>query len=107
MSRLRACLLLIAALPLNACSNSTAPVSLTVEEQAAIGTYTLTLANGKTPPTKIGTFLSGGAGADVIVTGATLVLDADAKTRTTARLDVTGEYVDTDAIQGVQRRNVS
>ena len=107
MSRLRLCLILIAIIPLSSCEDSVAPVPLRAEEQAATGTYTLTLANSKTPPTKIGTFLSGGAGADVMVTGATLMLDSNVKTRSTSRLNVTVEYVEFDAVQGVQRRNVS
>ena len=104
MSRTNAGVLLLAILHLSGCGSPVAPSApLTVEEQAATGTYTLTLANGVMPPTKIGTFLSGGAGADVRVTGATLVLGADAKTRT-ARLNVTVEYVESDPINGVQKR---
>lgn len=106
MSRLHACAFLIGTLQVMSCAKPVAPVaSLTAEERAAVGTYTLTLANGRTLPTNIGRFISTTAGADVAVTGATLVLRADTSTRSSASITVTVEYTATDPGQGFNRTN--
>jgi hypothetical protein len=99
MSRMQAFLLLSATLVFTACQSSVAPVvkPLTAEEQAALGTYTVTLVNGKTLPTRIGEFISPGVGAAVTVIGGTLVLESQIRRFTggsayPARLNVSVLY---------------
>lgn len=105
MSRLAASVLLVVVFSLNSCGPTESVAALTAEEQAVAGTYVLTQANGKALPATIGTFINGGGGSVVTVKAGTLVLGPDSKTRSAARLNVTVEYLDSDPIQGVTRRN--
>ena len=70
---------LVCAVWLSACGASSAPTEalLPPEMQAALGTYSLVSVDGKSPPpVLIGKFITATTGADVYVTGATVVLSA-------------------------------
>lgn len=110
MSRMQAFLLLITSLGFTACQSAVEPpvTPLTAEEQAAVGTYTVTLVNGKPIPVMIGYFISATSGADVIVNGGTLVLGSQIMRFTggnayPARLDVSVTYIERDPISGTTR----
>ena len=110
MSRMQAFPLLIASLAFTACNSPVAPTvkPLTAEEQAAVGTYTVTSVNGKPIPVMIGYFISANSGADVIVNGGTLVLDSQIMRFTSgnaypARLNVSVTYIERDPVSPATR----
>src|SRR5207253_5223134 len=110
MSRMHAILSLVTSIGLTACEPIADPAAktLTAEERAAVGTYTVTLVNGKPIPVFLGYFLPDNFGADVIVNGGTLVLDSQMVGVTggsayPARLNVSVTYIERDPISGATR----